>query len=262
MAHFWYEGSAEVSTFSTGKQHWNKEDEVSWDTGRRFVSHTEETRRDRATEDALVSSFFSLFFAPLRRCNRPRLTAERPPQQHVRRCCDGHLTWGSLALSDQEGALRIPGREEEPHGFVSRNVLEEPPAVQTHIVLHAYELTTSPPSGARHALCEMVLWLSNIVAFPVRWRTVRSPPWSLQQSCTGWSPAGLWSETRPNTTLDRPWMWKERAPRQKALSLSPKRHNNKYKVCSIKVKFRFCVYLMWDYACAPHLLTVHLGLGM
>lgn len=44
----------------------------------------------------------------------------------------GDLTWGCLTLSNEKGALRVPGSEEEPHGFVSRDVLEEPPAAQAH----------------------------------------------------------------------------------------------------------------------------------
>lgn len=51
---------------------------------------------------------------------------------------------------------------------------------------------------------------SSIIMFPV-WRTVQSPPWSLQQSCVGCSLAGLWWETLPDTTLDHPWMSKETA---------------------------------------------------
>lgn len=42
------------------------------------------------------------------------------------------LTWGRFTLSNEEGALRVPGSEEEPHGFVSGDVLEEPPAAPAH----------------------------------------------------------------------------------------------------------------------------------
>lgn len=48
-----------------------------------------------------------------------------------------HFTWGCLTLSNQEGALCIPRIEEEPHGFISRNVLEEPPAAQAHSKRHS-----------------------------------------------------------------------------------------------------------------------------
>lgn len=175
-------------------------------------SHVSETWHDRVTEDGPAQPF--LTSAPLRRSNRPcwrslptnsRVTGAWGNARKV------HFTWGRLALSNQEGALRVPRSEEESHGFASRNVLEEPPAAQNTQYASCFELTTSLPSGARHALREMVLRLSNIIIFPVRQRTVQSPPWSLQQSCTGWSPAGRWWETPPNTTLDRPWMSEETA---------------------------------------------------
>lgn len=47
-------------------------------------------------------------------------------------CSAGDLTWGRLALSNQEGALRVPGGQQEPHGFISRDVPEEPPAARAH----------------------------------------------------------------------------------------------------------------------------------
>lgn len=72
----------------------------------------------------------------------------------------GHFTWGRLALSNQEGTLRIPGSKEESHGFVSRNVLEEPPAAQAHIRVHASSLTTSP--SLRDTACALsdVVWVA------------------------------------------------------------------------------------------------------
>lgn len=72
----------------------------------------------------------------------------------------GHFTWGRLALSNQEGTLCIPGSEEESHGFVSRNVLEEPPAAQAHIRVHASSLTTSP--SLRDTACALsdVVWVA------------------------------------------------------------------------------------------------------
>ena len=46
-----------------------------------------------------------------------------------------NFTFGSLALSNHEGALRIPRSKEEPHGIISRNVLKKPPAAKTHGIL-------------------------------------------------------------------------------------------------------------------------------
>lgn len=46
------------------------------------------------------------------------------------------FTWGRLALSDKEGALRVPGSQEASGGFISRNVLKEPPAAEAHGVIH------------------------------------------------------------------------------------------------------------------------------
>lgn len=46
------------------------------------------------------------------------------------------VTWGRLALSDEEGALRVPGGQEASHGVISRNVLKEPPAAEAHGVIH------------------------------------------------------------------------------------------------------------------------------
>lgn len=129
--------------------------------------------------------------------------------------CDDHFTWRCLTLSNQEGALRIPRSEEESHGFVSRNVLKEPPAAQTHNFASRFELTTSLPSGTQHALLwdgVELEWYGveiSIVMFPVWWHTLQSPLWSLQQSCMECSPAGPLWETLPNTTLDRSWVSKE-----------------------------------------------------
>lgn len=56
-------------------------------------------------------------------------------RQRMSQCSDDEddeLTWGCLALANQVGALRVPGSEEKSHGFVSRDVLDEPPAAQTH----------------------------------------------------------------------------------------------------------------------------------
>lgn len=46
------------------------------------------------------------------------------------------LTWGRLALSDEEGALRVPGSQEASRGLNSRNVLKEPPAAEAHTHTH------------------------------------------------------------------------------------------------------------------------------
>ncbi len=72
-------------------------------------------------------------------------------------CNDDHFTWGCLTLSNQEGAQSIPRSEEQPHGIISRNVLKEPPAAQTHNVLHCLSLTTSFSTGTQNALYKMVL---------------------------------------------------------------------------------------------------------
>lgn len=61
-----------------------------------------------------------------------------------------HFTFGSLAFSNQERALRVSWSQEEPHSIVSRDVPEEPPATQTY-----FELTTSSPSETRHASHEL-----------------------------------------------------------------------------------------------------------
>lgn len=44
------------------------------------------------------------------------------------------FTWGRLALSDQEGALRVPRSHKASGGFISRNVLEEPPAAEAGVI--------------------------------------------------------------------------------------------------------------------------------
>lgn len=98
-----------------------------------------------------------LHVAPLIKCNIEKdhiptshifRYTEKPPweietlimfTQYESNCYDDNedqFTWGCLTLSNQEGALRIPRSEEEPHGIVSRNVLKKPPAAQTHDILH------------------------------------------------------------------------------------------------------------------------------
>lgn len=60
------------------------------------------------------------------------------------------FTWGRFTLPDQEGALRVPGSQEAPVGFISRNVLEEPPAAEAHSVIHTgSEPHPLPPTAAR-----------------------------------------------------------------------------------------------------------------
>lgn len=57
------------------------------------------------------------------------------------------LTWCGLALSDQEGALRVPGGQQLPHGIVSGEILKKPAGTRTttgttkykHAIVHGTE---------------------------------------------------------------------------------------------------------------------------